>query len=147
VGDVVAVCTIVIAVLREAGGAVVHGGAVNRRPAGVHVLGVVVIWVVVSLLEAPVGVPLVSPVIPLLVVRGVVGVDDVSAQFGFQLLAALARLVPVDLLQLMRLQHVQLRLLLHVGGSQVLFGVVVPPEGPALSHEAGPAEDQQEDQE
>ncbi|TNN62970.1 hypothetical protein EYF80_026779 [Liparis tanakae] len=105
--------------LREAGGAVAPGGAVDRRPAGVHALGVVVIWVVVSLLEAPVGVPLVGPVVPLLVVGGVVGVNDVSAQFGFQLLAAFARLVPVDLLQLVRLQHVQLGLLLHVRGPQV----------------------------
>lgn len=47
----------------------------------------------------------------------------------------------------MRLQHVHLRLLLHVGGSQVLFGVVVPSEGSALAHEAGPAKDQQQDQE
>lgn len=112
-----------------------------------HVLGVVVIGVVVSLLEAPVGVPPVGPVIPVLAFRGVVRVNDVSAQFGFQLLAAFAGLVPVDLLQLVRLQDIQLRLLLHVGGSQVLFGVVVSPEGSALAHETGPAQDQQEDKE
>lgn len=112
-----------------------------------HVLGVVVIWVVVSILENPVAIPPVSPVIPIFSFRGVVRVNNVSSQFGFQILAAFARLVPVDLLQLVRLQHVQLRLLLHVGGSQVLFGVVVSSEGAALSHKAGPTEDQQENQE
>lgn len=112
-----------------------------------HVLGVVVIWVVVSLFEAYVCVPPVGPVISDLALGGVVGVNDVSPQFWFQVLAAFARLVSVDLLQLMRLQHVYLRLLLHIRGSQVLFGVVVAPEGPPLSHVTHPAEDQQEDQE
>lgn len=146
-GHIVAVCAIVIAVLREVGGAVAHYGAVHWRPAGVHVLGVIVIGIVVSLLEAPVAVPPVGPVVPILALRCVVGVNDVSTQFGFQLLAAFARLVPVNLLQLMWLQHIQLRLLLHVGGSQVLLGVVVSSEGSALAHEAHPTEDQQEDQE
>ncbi len=146
VGHIVAVCTIVITVIREVGGAVVDYGAVHRRPAGVHVLVVVVIWVVVFLLEAPVSIPSVSPVIPILAFRGVVRVNDVSPEFGFQILAAFARLVPVDLLQLVWLQHIQLRLLLHVGWSQVLFGVVVSSEGPALSHEAGTTKNQQENQ-
>lgn len=112
-----------------------------------HVLGVVVIGVVAALLEALVGVPPISPIIPVLAFRGVVGVNNVSAQFGFQLLAAFAHLVPVDLPQLVWLQNIQLRLLLHVGGSQVLFGVVVSPEGSALAHETDPTQDQQEDQE
>lgn len=146
-GDIVAVCTIVIAVLREIGGAVVDYGAVHRRPAGVHVLAVVVIWVVVSLLEAPVGISPVDPVVPVFALRCVVRVNDISTQFGFQILAAFARFLPVHLLQLMWLQHVQLRFLLHVGGSQILFGVVVPSEGSPLVHIASPAKDQQEDQE
>lgn len=71
-----------------------------------HVLGVVMIRVVVSLLEASVVVPPVRPVVPILAFRGVVGVNYVSTQFGFQVLAAFARLVTVDLLQLMWLQHI-----------------------------------------
>lgn len=144
-GHVVAVCTVVVTVLRQIGGAV--DGAVHGGPAGVHVLGVVVIWVVVSLFEAYVVVPPVGPVVPDLAFGRVVGVNDVSPQFGFQILAALAGLVPVDLLQLVRLQHVDLGLLLHVRGSQVLLGVVVASEGLALPHETDPAQDEQEDQE
>lgn len=144
-GHVVAVCTVIVTILREIGGAVV--GTVHGGPAGVHVLGVVVIWVVVSLFEAYVVVSPVGPVVPDLAFGCVVGVDDVSPQFRFQILAALAGLVPVDLLQLVRLQHVYLGLLLHVRGSQVLFGVVVASEGPALPHETDPAQDEQEDQE
>lgn len=147
VGHIVAVCTIVIAVFREIRGAVIYYGAVYRGPAGMHVLGVVMIRVVVSLLEAPVVVPPVRPVVPILALRCVVRVNNVSTQFGFQILAAFARFVTIDLLQLMWLQHIQLRLLLHVGGSQVLLGVVVPSEGSALAHKTSPTQDQQEDQE
>lgn len=147
VGHIVAVCTIIIAVLREIRGAVVYYGAVYGRPAGMHVLGIVVIRVVVSLLEAPVVVPPVRPVISILALGCVVRVNNVSAQFGFQVLAAFASLVTIDLLQLMWLQHIQLRLLLHVRVSQVLLGVVVPSKGSALAHKTSPTQDQQEDQE
>lgn len=112
-----------------------------------HVLGVVVICEVVSILDAPVHISPVGPVFPVFPFRGVVGVDNVTTQFGLQLLAAFAHFVPVNLLQLVWLQHVHLRLLLHIGGSQVLFGVVVSSEGSALAHETGPAKDQQQDQE
>lgn len=78
-GHIVAFCAIVKAVLREVGGAVAHYGAVHWRPAGVHVLGVVVIWVEVSLLEPPLVIPSVGPVVPIFVFRGVVGVNYVSA--------------------------------------------------------------------
>lgn len=146
-----AVCAIVIAVLREVGGAVVHYGAVHRWPTGVNVMGVVVVLgVVAALLDAPVAVASVTPVgpfFPVLAIAGVVWANYVSPRLGLQLLTALARVVPIDLLQLVGLYHIQLGLLLHVGGPQVLLGVVVPSEGPALAHEAGPAQDQQEDQE
>lgn len=97
-GHVVAVRTIVIAVIREVGGAVVHNGAVYRRPTGVHVLGVIVICEVVSILDAPGSISPVGPVGPVRPLRGVVGVNNVSAQFGLQLLAALAHFVPINLL-------------------------------------------------
>lgn len=109
-----------------------------------HVLGVVVIGIVVSLFEAHMPVPSVSPVISILAFRCVVWVNDVSPEFWFQILAAFARLVPVDLLQLMGLQHIELRFLLHVRRSQILFGIVVASEGAALPHEADPTEDQEE---
>lgn len=146
-GYIVAVCTIFIAVIRQVGGAVVYNGAVHRRPTGVHILVVVVVWVIVSLIHDPVAIPSVVPLIPVLPLRSVVRINDVPAQFGFQLLAAFAHLVPIDLLQLMWLQHVYLGLLLHVGGSQVLFRVVVSSEGSALAHKTSATKDKQENQE
>lgn len=112
-----------------------------------HVLNVVVIRVVVCFLETPVDVALVGPVVSVLALWGVVRVNDISAQLWFEILAAFAGFVTVHLLQLVWLQHIQLGLLLHVGRSQVLFGVVVAPEGSALSHVTDSAQDEQENQE
>lgn len=123
---VIAVRAVIVALVLHVGGAVVQ-----RRPAGVHVVMVVVVGVIRSLsLKAEI----VAPALHVFVVTAVIRINNVSVDFGLQFLAAVARVVSVNVPELMRFEHVQLRLLLHVGRAYVLLGVVVASERSPLTH-------------